>query len=292
MLFAVAAVFAVAGCDDDNTSDLRLDGDAWLTSFSLDGYEGIIDNTGKTVTVEVPETYDTRAMEVTALTASEGASTSMNVGDVADFSLPQSVRVVNGDAYFEYTVNVVHDAARITSFKANGYIGVINEQNRTITVRVPTTADVTAMTTEIVTSEGAASGQAVDFTNPVEFTVTYNTATAVYTVTVVKSDAPSAVFVGLAATIDGLGLEERAAADWMLLNVANAQYVSFEDVRTGNVDLSECKVMWWHLHIDYPPLRNSTTTEAASCSHASPHTTPPSSARRSTEPTRTTVGDR
>ena len=232
MLFAVAAVFAVAGCDDDNTSDLRLDGDAWLTSFSLDGYEGIIDNTGKTVTVEVPETYDARAMEVTAITASEGATTSMNVGDVADFSLPQSVRVVNGDAYFEYTVSVKHDEARITSFRANGYIGTINEANHTISVRVPTTADVTAMTTEIVTSEGAtvtpASGQAVDFTNPVEFTVTYNTATAVYTVTVIKSDAPSAVFVGLAATIDGL----------------------FEDVRTGNVDLSECKVMWWHLHID------------------------------------------
>ena len=79
MLFAVAAVFAVAGCDDDNTSDLRLDGDAWLTSFSLDGYEGIIDNTGKTVTVGVPETYDARAMEVTAITASEGATTSMNI---------------------------------------------------------------------------------------------------------------------------------------------------------------------------------------------------------------------
>ena len=254
MLFAVVTVFAVASCDDDNTSDLRLDGDTWLTSLSLDGYEGIIDNTAKTVKVGVPEIYDTRAMKVTALTASEGAVTSMNVGDVADFTLPQSIKVVNGDAYLDYTVSVVHDAARITSFKVNGYIGVINEQNRTISVRVPSTTDVTAMTTEIVTSEGAtvtpASGQVVDFTNPVEFTVTYNTATAVYTVTVIKSDAPSAVYIGLPATIDGLGPEERAAADWMLLNVANAQYVSFEDVRTGSVDLSECKVMWWHLHID------------------------------------------
>ena len=254
MLFAVVTVLAVAGCDDDNTSDLRLDGDTWLMSFALDGYEGIIDNTAKTVKVGVPEIYDARAMEVTAITASEGAVTSMNVGDVADFSLPQSITVVNGDAYFDYTVSVVHDAARITSFKANGYIGVINEQNRTITVRVPTTADVTAMTTEIVTSEGAtvtpASGQVVDFTEPVEFTVTYNTATAVYTVTVVKSDAPSAVYVGMAATIAELNPEEQKAANWMLQSVPNAQYVSFEDVRTGRVDLSQCSVMWWHFHVD------------------------------------------
>ena len=36
----------------------------------------------------------------------------------------------------------------------------------------------------------------------------------------------------------------------MLLNVANSQYVSFTDIANGAVDLSECKVMWWHLHID------------------------------------------
>ena len=36
----------------------------------------------------------------------------------------------------------------------------------------------------------------------------------------------------------------------MLKNIPNAQYLSFEDVRTGRVDLNDCKVMWWHLHID------------------------------------------
>lgn len=253
LLFAVS-VFALASCSDDNTSDLRLDGDTWITSFALDEYEGVIDNVNRTVTVGVPENYNTRAMTVTDIKVSEGAVASMKVGDLADFSVPQNVQVVNGDAYFDYTVNVVHDAARILSFKANGYIGVINEDDRTIIVRVPTSTDITSMVTEIVTSEGAtvapASGQPVDFTNPVDFTVTYKTATAVYRVTVIKSDSPSAVYVGLASTIDGLGYEERAAADWMLKNVANSQYVSFEDIRNGNVDLGECKVMWWHLHID------------------------------------------
>ena len=204
LLFAVS-VFALASCSDDNTSDLRLDGDTWITSFALDEYEGVIDNVNRTVTVGVPENYNTRAMTVTDIKVSEGAVASMKVGDLADFSVPQNVQVVNGDAYFDYTVNVVHDAARILSFKVNGYIGVINEDDRTIIVRVPTSTDITSMVTEIVTSEGA---------------------------------------------IDGLGYEERAAADWMLKNVANSQYVSFEDIRNGNVDLGECKVMWWHLHID------------------------------------------
>lgn len=36
----------------------------------------------------------------------------------------------------------------------------------------------------------------------------------------------------------------------MLNNIANSQYISFEDVQAGRVDLSECEIMWWHLHID------------------------------------------
>ena len=36
----------------------------------------------------------------------------------------------------------------------------------------------------------------------------------------------------------------------MIDNVNDAQYASFDDIVAGNVDLSECKVIWWHLHID------------------------------------------
>lgn len=252
---ATALLTAVAGCNDDNTSDLRLDGDTWLESLTLDDYEGVIDNSTMTVVVGVPETYDTDAMTVTGITASAGAETSIQVGDVLNFSYPQSVTVRNGDAYLDYTVTVQHDAASITSFVLNGsYMGIINQATRTILVRVPTTEDVTNMVPTIGVSAGAtvtpASGEALDFTQPVEFTVTYRTATAVYTVTVEQSDAPNAVYVGLASTLSELNPEEQEAANWMLQNVANAQYVSFDDVRTGRVDLSECRVMWWHLHID------------------------------------------
>ena len=54
----------------------------------------------------------------------------------------------------------------------------------------------------------------------------------------------------LASSINELNPEEKEAANWMLKNISNAEYLSFDDVRTGRVDLSGCKVMWWHLHID------------------------------------------
>lgn len=255
LCLAVLMLAGLAGCNDDNTSDLRLDGDAWLTALQLDGYEGVIDNTEMTVTVGVPETYDTSSMTVTAISASEGATTSVNAGDVLNFSYPQAITVVSGDAYLDYTVTVKRDEALITAFTLNGsYMGIINQANRTILVRVPTTEDVTSMVPAITTNAGAtvspASGEAMDFSEPVQYTVVYNTASATYTVTVEQSDAPSAVYVGVAATIAELNPEEQKAAKWMLQSVPNAQYVSFEDVRTGRVDLSQCSVMWWHFHVD------------------------------------------
>ena len=209
----------------------------------------------KTVVVGVPVDYNTDAMKVTAIEVSDGAEASMKVGDIANFSFPQTIKVTNGDAYLDYTVTVKHDEARITSFKLNNeYTGIIDEENHSILVRVPTSIDITSLIPTVETTQGAmvspASGQAVDFTSPVEFTVTYQSAVAVYVVTVVQSDSPSAVYVGLASSIDELNAEEKEAANWMLKNIPNAQYLSFEDVRTGRVDLNDCKVMWWHLHID------------------------------------------
>lgn len=234
---------------------MRLDGDTWITALSMDEYEGVIDRDGRSVMINVPETYDASAMEVTSIEVSDGASASVAVGDILDMNFPQTVTVTNGDAYLDFTVTVEHDAARIVSFRLGGsYIGTIDESTRTITVKVPTSTNVTSMLTEITLNEGAtvspASGTIHDFTNPVKFTVTKNTATAVYTVTVVKTDAASAMYVGLAATIDALNAEEKEAATWMLDAIPNSQYVSFAEIAAGTADLSECSVIWWHLHID------------------------------------------
>ena len=255
LLWSIALLAAISGCSDNNLSNLQLNGDTWITTFELDRYAGVIDRTNKTITVALPETYNTDAMTVTAIEVSEGADASVKAGDVLNFSCTQMVKVINGDTYLDYTVVIKHDEAKILSFKLNDtYAGIIDQENHNISVRVPSTTDVTALIPAITTSEGAtvtpASGQAIDFTNPVDFIVSYNTASAVYTVTVILSDAPDAVYVGLATQMDDLNAEEKAAATWMLGNIPNSQYISFADVQAGRVDLSKCKLMWWHLHID------------------------------------------
>lgn len=255
LLWSIALLTAISGCSDNNLSNLQLNGDTWITTFELDRYAGVIDRTNKTITVALPETYNTDAMTVTAIEVSEGADASVKAGDVLNFSCTQMVKVTNGDTYLDYTVVIKHDEAKILSFKLNDtYAGIIDQENHNISVRVPSTTDVTALIPAITTSEGAtvtpASGQAIDFTNPVDFIVSYNTASAVYTVTVILSDAPDAVYVGLATQMDDLNAEEKAAATWMLGNIPNSQYISFADVQAGRVDLSKCKLMWWHLHID------------------------------------------
>lgn len=207
ILFILLSLIFIVGCDDDNTSDLQLSGDTWLKTLKLDEYQGIIDNSTKSVVVGVPVDYNTDAMKVTAIEVSDGAVASMKVGDVVNFSFPQTIKVTNGDAFLDYTVTVKHDEARIISFKLNNeYTGIIDEENHSIVVRIPTSADITSLIPTIETTEGAtvspASGQAVDFTNPVEFTVTYQSATTVYVVSVVQSDSPNAVYVGLASSID------------------------------------------------------------------------------------------
>lgn len=110
VFFIVLSLFLMVGCDDTETS-LQLSGDTWLKTLKLDEFQGVIDNSNKTVLVEVPVNYDTDAMEITAVEVSEGAQASMQVGEMVDFSFPQTIKVTNGDAFMEYTITVKHHEA-------------------------------------------------------------------------------------------------------------------------------------------------------------------------------------
>lgn len=249
------AILALTACSDDNVSDLNLSGSCSITELALDNYDGAIDKTTRTITVRVPETYDISRMSVTKLSLSDGAKSNVNVKDQLNMSTPQAVHVTNGDVYLYWTIKAQKDEAKITSFKINDtYVGTINEDTKNIMVYVPASLDIKKLTPTIAYSENAtispASGIAADFTNPVTYTVTNNTASNTYTVTVKQINKPQALYVGLAQSMDELNIEEKTACNWMLQNVPNSLYASFTDIKNGSIDLSDCKVIWWHFHKD------------------------------------------
>lgn len=255
ILFMLMAILALTACSDDNVSDLNLSGSCSITELALDNYDGAIDKTTRTITVRVPETYDISRMSVTKLSLSDGAKSNVNVNDQLNMSTPQAVHVTNGDVYLYWTIKAQRDEAKITSFKINDtYVGTINEDTKTIMVYVPASLNIKNLTPTIAYSENAtispASGIAADFTNPVTYTVNNNTASNTYTVTVKQIDKPQALYVGLAQSMDELNIEEKTACNWMLQHVPNSLYASFTDIKNGSIDLSDCKVIWWHFHKD------------------------------------------
>ncbi len=254
MLLTLAA-FLVTACKKSK-SQFDLEGDCNVSAIVLDNeYNGTIDLVKKTIVVAIPEKYSEQAMTVTQLELSEGATANIKTGDKLNLSTPFTISVTNGDVFREFVLSVKHDEASITAFVLNGqYTGVINQQLHTISVQVPEGTNLKSLVPTVTFTQGATitpqNGVPCDFTNPVEFTVTYNTASVTYTVSVSEMSAAHALYVGLAKTQVQLNPEEQAACAWLLANVEKSAYASFEDLAAGRVDLSECKIIWWHLHKD------------------------------------------
>lgn len=249
-----AIAFLGASCDSD-VSDLRLDGDCAVEAVTLnDSYKGVIDTKNHSVKVKVPVDFTAKAdMKVTTLQLSAGATANIAQGDVVNFEAPKNLHVANGDVFLDWTIAVKNDEARIYSFVLNGtYKAAIDEDTKTITAKLPASVDVTTLTPTIETSEDATvsprAGVVTDFSQPVQYTVTDNTATTTYTVKVEQVTAPEAIFLGSdgPGKIEDLCGEEQEACRWMLQNIDNSLFVSWEELRNGAVDLSKCKVIFWH----------------------------------------------
>lgn len=248
-------LIAAAGCDKKD-STFSVGGDCLIESLVMDDiYTGVVDHAARTVVVGVPEVHDDREMTITALTLSAGATSDLKQGDKVNMTSPVVIRVTNGNVYLDYKLSVKHDEARILSFVLNDdYMGIIDQQARTIAVSVPVGTDLKTLVPTVKTTEGAtlspAAGVPCDFTNPVEFTVTNNTASTTYTVTVKEKGNPVVLYLGLAETVAQLNPEEQEAVTWMLSNIDNSDYSSFANFAAGRVNMSDCKVIWWHFHKD------------------------------------------
>lgn len=253
--FVIILMMCMSACTNDNVSDLQLTGDCTIEALTLDEFDGKIDLASRTVTVNLPETYDTKAMTVTELRLSDGATANVQKGQTVNMDGTQNIHVTNGDMYLDWKLVAKRDEAKIYSFVVNDvYNGIIDQDAKTITIYIPEGVDITTLVPVIEFSDGAIcqplSGVAQDFTMPVVYTVTNGTAQTQYTVNVFAIDKPKAVFVGNAPTMNELDSEAKAACSWMLANIGQSLYVSFADIQMEAVDLSECKIIWWHFHYD------------------------------------------
>ena len=251
----ICIICSLAACSDDHVSDLQLSGDCMVEYIKLDNYEGVINLPSRSIVVRLPEVYETSAMKVTALTLSNGALCDIQEGQTLNMDAAKVLHVKNGDVSLNWTLSVLHDEARIKQFVVNEiYQGAIDQVAKTITVYVPGSVDITSLVPTITISDNATvtpgSGAAQDFSKPVQYTVKNNSAETVYTVTVIAIEKPKALFVGSAPSMNDLDMEAKTACQWMLGNIPNSLYASFADLRAGTLDLSDCKIIWWHWHVD------------------------------------------
>lgn len=261
--FLALLMLAISGCNKDDKSSLSLNGDTFIEKIVLDEqYEGEIDNKNASITVGVPFGYDTKAMTVSQLALSEGAEASIKEGDKVNFSVSQSVKVTNGDTYFNYTISVKHDEAKILSFKLNNlYLGYIDNETETIKIYVPYNTDVTNMVINYEVEEGTIvsveNNSTLDFTTPVNIKVEFKTAVRTYKVIVEIteiSQEPKA-FIGKENSINDLGDEAKAAAEWMIEKIPNSVYISLNEIKDGTVRLEDYKMIWCHFDwTDWPSI--------------------------------------
>ena len=257
-LLYIIGILAISlnACTAERANKMELGGDCMIKEIVLDEYAGTVDLVNRSVEVRLPQGYDVSAMKLTKLILSDGAKSNISQGETLNMNAPRLIKVTNGNLRLDWTLTILRDEAVITMFVINDiYGGAIDQDAKTITVSVPAAVGVAHLTPTIVCSKYAVvtpgSGVAQDFTEPVTYTVKNNTAETSYVVTVTAVGRPKAIFLGSAAKMEQLDPEALAACEWMMANVPGTLYASFSDLRTGSIDMSDCKLVWWHWHRDW-----------------------------------------
>lgn len=187
---------------------------AEITSFRVQAagewYNGVIDNAKSTITVtgvddsKLTSTKLVTDIEFTGRSCSPTSGVAVDFANAATFTLGGDNDLTNRT----YTVTVLnksgqpisakggggHDTpatstAKITGFSVLGVDGVIDQSAGIITVTLPVGTNVTAVAPAVTVPAGAVvspvSGEVVNLTSPLTYTVTLGTESRNYTVTVI-----------------------------------------------------------------------------------------------------------
>ncbi len=214
--------FTITSQDETNTNVYRIKvtprTQASIAAFTLtiNGtvYESIIDNNHNTITISGVDDSNLATTTFSPdITLGAGTTTCNPLSGVAQDFSRQVTYIVSGNnvASRTYTVSVLNvngqlitgsntggstdsptpqpTTAKITGFSIYGVEGEIDQSQNTIVIRLPNGTDVTAVTPEISTSAGCTvspmSGEVVNLTRPVVYTVTLGEESREYTVSIV-----------------------------------------------------------------------------------------------------------
>jgi len=204
ILFVLCLVFTLSSCENEIKSILNTTGDTSIHTFSINGVQGTINAENSTISVILPSGSSLRALSP-VITVADGAIVTPNSGTAVDFADSQgnltkvTYTVTNKDLYQKYTVSVDVARAKIISFKIGSVQGDIDDVNKKVSLYLPVGTDLTALFPIVEYTSGAtispALGSAVNFTNPVTYTLNYLGSTFNYIVTVIAGEKPKPILV-------------------------------------------------------------------------------------------------
>ena len=238
------------GASREYTVTVAAYGDPRILSFSIAGNIGAIDDANGTINVTIgSQDGNIRSLAPNFIIA-DGTTVDIASGITQNFTTPFTYTVLSNDGYTakEYTVIVTQiKAPIIESFKIDDADGIINNEDNTIFIVLPAGTDVTNLSPDIIIPDGQtvnpSSGQAQDFTDSVDYTVTNSeNLTKTYTVSAEVIEPTLYAFLGEQADINSLVDDDaKAAASWMQTKYgANFKYIQFNNITA--IEMADVKV--------------------------------------------------
>lgn len=260
VFLAMAGVTLLFGCKDDRVeSDLDFSRSVEITGFQIGTRTGDINHEAGTIVIAVAAGTNLASVEP-SLTLSAGAVVSPAAGEAVNLTGNLVYTVTNGNLYKRYTVSARTLKPQVLSLSVDGAEVSVNEVDKEIVLIVPFGKDLSGLMTELVLDEEAsvvpASGSTIDYTVPVKFTVVNGPDSAVYNVIVKYAVTPNVsggnigdklAFIGSGADRNSLpDDDEQAAANFFFSKFPSADYLSWDAILGGGVNIYDYKVIWWH----------------------------------------------
>ncbi len=194
-------IVGIVSCETDDFAEIPAT--PYISQFSITSpvnATASIDEEAKTIEITVPQNTDLSGV-VVDFTTSEGATVDPLPGSTVDFSAGHvNFHVSKGFKTVNYKVSVNKaEAPRLTGFRILEPVqesGAVNQTLRKVFAQVPIGTDLSAITVEFDTTEGATvtpeSGSVLDFSEgPVEVSVNYFGSTITYEVSVQERAEPT-----------------------------------------------------------------------------------------------------